>query len=82
MIEVHIAEGDHIVLRPPAENEDIKNGTIVAARVDGEGATLKHYHKDGSKITLKPSNGKYKPIEVAADKVEVQGVLVGVWRGV
>ena len=82
MIEVHIAEGDHIVLRPPAENEDIKNGTIVAARVDGEGATLKHYHKDGSKITLKPSNGKYKPIEVAADKVDVQGVLVGVWRGV
>ena len=39
-------------------------------------------HKDGNKITLKPSNGKYKPIEVAADKVDVQGVLVGVWRGV
>ena len=62
MIEVHITEGDHIVLRPPTEDEEIKNGTIVAARVDGEGATLKHYHKDGNKITLKPSNHKYKPI--------------------
>jgi repressor LexA len=81
MIEALIAEGDHIVLRPPTENEEIKNGTIVAARVDGEGATLKYFHKDGNKVSLKAANHKYKPIEVAADKVEVQGVLVGIWRG-
>jgi repressor LexA len=29
---------------------------------------------------LKPSNPKYTPITVDVDSVEVQGLLVGVWR--
>jgi len=80
MIEAMITDGDLIVLRPPSAAEEIKDGTIVAARVDGEGATLKYFHKSGEKVSLKPANSKYKPIEVSAEKVEVQGVLVGIWR--
>jgi repressor LexA len=49
--------------------------------VEGHGTTLKHFHRKGSKVTLKPANGKYSPIEVSASQVQVQGSLVGVWRG-
>jgi repressor LexA len=35
----------------------------------------------GEMITLQPANPQYKPIEARADRVQLQGVLVGVWRG-
>jgi repressor LexA len=82
MIEDLIAEGDHVILRPLTETDELKNGTIVAARVEGQGATLKRFYKEGETVTLKPSNANYAPIEVPAEQVEIQGVLIGVWRGV
>ena len=81
MIEDQIAEGDMVIMRPVPEPDRVKNGTIVAARVEGHGTTLKRYHRQGEQITLKPANAKYDPIKVKATQVEVQGVLVGVWRG-
>ncbi|NEO47423.1 MAG: repressor LexA, partial [Moorea sp. SIO4A3] len=69
------------IMRPVLDPDDIKNGLIVAARVDGHGTTLKRFYRKGHKVTLKPSNAKYHPIEVMAKHVQVQGVLVGVWRG-
>ncbi|AUT01082.1 repressor LexA [Nostoc sp. CENA543] len=81
MIEDLISDGDLVFLRPVPEPEHLKNGTIVAARVDGYGTTLKRFYRSGDRVTLKPANAKYNPIEVAAMQVEVQGSLVGVWRG-
>ena len=80
MIEDLIAEGDVAIMRPVPNPEQLKNGTIVAARVDGHGTTLKRFYRKGDRITLKPANTKYQPIEVAAKQVQVQGTLVGVWR--
>jgi repressor LexA len=81
MIEDLIAEGDVVILRPVPDPEHLKNGLIVAARVEGQGTTLKRFYRKGERVTLKPANPKYHPIEVAAASVQVQGVLVGVWRG-
>ncbi|MBD2181106.1 repressor LexA [Planktothrix sp. FACHB-1355] len=81
MIEELIAEGDVVMMRPISDPNLVKNGTIVAARVEGKGTTLKRFYKRGDRITLKPANPKYTPIEALADQVQVQGVLVGVWRG-
>ncbi len=81
MIEDMIAEGDMVIMEPVANAKSVKNGTIVAARVDGQGTTLKHYHISGDKVTLKPANSKYKPIQAPAEQVELQGTLVGIWRG-
>jgi repressor LexA len=80
MIEDLIAEGDVVIMRPVPEPEQLKNGAIVAARVEGYGTTLKHFYRKGEQVTLKPANPKYLPIEVTAKSVQVQGVLVGVWR--
>ena len=80
MIEDLIAEGDFVIMRPVPDPEQLKNGLIVAARVEGHGTTLKRFYRKGEHVTLKPSNPKYEPIEVMARNVQVQGVLVGIWR--
>lgn len=80
MIEDLIAEGDVVIMQPVPDPEQLKNGLIVAARVEGHGTTLKRFYRQGEQVTLKPANPKYLPIEVTAKSVQVQGVLVGVWR--
>ncbi|MBF2008146.1 transcriptional repressor LexA [Chlorogloeopsis fritschii PCC 9212] len=80
MIEDSIVDGDLVFLRPVPEPDQLKNGTIVAARVDGYGTTLKRFYRQGDRVTLKPANPKYNPIEVPAMQVQVQGSLIAVWR--
>jgi repressor LexA len=82
MIEDLINEGDYVVMRSLVDASEVKNGDIVAARVSGYGTTLKHFYQEQEKIILKPANRQYEPIKVAAENVEIQGLLVGVWRSV
>ncbi len=79
MIEAMIDHNDVVILRPTNDVKNIKSGTIVAARVEGQ-TTLKHFHRYGRRVTLKPANANYEPILLDARTVEVQGVLVGVMR--
>ncbi len=81
MIDDLIADGDFAIMRAKDPDETLEKGEIVAARVPGHGTTLKRLYQEGDKVTLKPSNRAYEPIEVEASQVEVQGILVGVWRG-
>jgi repressor LexA len=81
MIEDLITDGDLAIMRSLEPNEILKNGEIVAARVKDYGTTLKRFYQKGEMVMLKPSNLKYYPIEVKATQIEVQGILVGVWRG-
>ena len=82
MIEDLINEGDYAIMRSLDDTAEVKNGDIVAARVSGHGTTLKHFYQEQEKITLKPANQKYEPIKAEAENVEIQGVLVGVWRSI
>jgi repressor LexA len=79
MVDAMIDSGDIVILKPVADPKNLKNGTIVAARVQDQ-TTLKYFHRRGSKVTLKPANKNYQPIEVPASQVDIQGVLVYVWR--
>ncbi|HEY9645049.1 MAG TPA: transcriptional repressor LexA [Chroococcidiopsis sp.] len=81
MIDALIDQGDVVIMRPVRDPKTIKDGTIVAARVDGEGTTLKYYHRAGNVVSLKPANPRYKVMEFPAAEVDVQGELVAVWRG-
>lgn len=80
MIEDLITEGDLAIMRSLSGDEHPKDGEIVAAIVQGYGTTLKRFYQDGEKVLLKPSNPQYKPMELKTSEVEIQGVLVGVWR--
>ncbi|MBJ7899954.1 MAG: repressor LexA [Cyanobacteria bacterium RI_101] len=76
-----IAGGDILVLRPVSGDEIIPDGELVAIRVDGEGVTLKSYTEVGDKVILKPLKGKGEPMELKISDVEIQGILIGIWRG-
>jgi repressor LexA len=83
MIDALIDDGDIVILQPSEDPKAIKNNSIVAARVEGK-TTLKYFQRKGSKIVLQPGNPNrdlYPVTEVSASDVDVQGVLVGVWRG-
>jgi repressor LexA len=81
MIDAHICSDDIVILRRETDPQRLKPGSIVAARVEGEGVTLKHFYQKDNHVTLMPANPNYPPIEVDdASRVEVQGVLVGMVR--
>lgn len=78
MIDEQIRDGDYIVVnaRPTAEN-----GEMVVALVDGDSATVKKlYREPNGRIRLQPANPGMKPMIYAANRVLVQGVVVGVLR--
>ena len=80
MIEDLITEGDLAIMRSLSGDEHPKDGEIVAAIIQGYGTTLKRFYQHGEKVLLKPSNSQYKSMELKTSEVEIQGVLVGVWR--
>ncbi len=58
----------------------LKPGSIVAAHVEGEGTPLKHFYLKAGRAILKPANDQFPDIEKDATRIQIQGVLVGVWR--
>lgn len=80
MIGDLITEGDLAIMRSLSKDEHPKDGEIVAAIVQGHGTTLKRFYQNGEKVLLKASDSQYKPMELKTSEVEIQGVLVGVWR--
>ena len=77
MKDAHILSGDLALVRQQAKAE---NGEIVVARVHHSEATLKRFYQKAHKVTLKPENPRYAPIEVNSDEVEVVGKVIGVYR--
>jgi repressor LexA len=57
-----ILDGD-LVLVEPVDEDDVENGQVVAARMEGE-ATVKRYFRNGEKVVLEAANKKYAPILV------------------
>ena len=78
MVEAGILDGDWVVIESRATARD---GEIVVALVDNEEATLKRLRrgKDGM-VELIPENSAMEPMVYSGDRVQVQGVLVGVMR--
>lgn len=79
MIDALIDDGDIVIMREVQEPSRVRNGTIVAARVEST-TTLKYYHREKDQIILKPANMRYEPMQYPANEVDIQGRLVAVWR--
>lgn len=77
MIGDSIRDGDYVIIE---ERRVARDGETVVALVDGSEATLKRIVRDGAQVRLEPSNPAMQPIVVAADRVQVQGVVVGLLR--
>lgn len=78
MIDAGIFDEDYVVIR---KQETARPGTIVVALVEGREATLKYYHPHSTGVVeLKPANNQLKTMYYPADQIEIQGVLIGVFR--
>ena len=76
-----IMDGDIIILDcNNISTSDIKNGDIVAARVDEDAGTLKRIFIKKSKIELRPSNKLYSSIFTNKTNVKIDGKVVGLIR--
>ena len=77
MIDAGILDGDTVLIR---KGELAENGQIVVALVDDVEVTLKRLRRRGNSTALEPCNPAHKPQILPADKVKVQGRLVGLLR--
>jgi repressor LexA len=78
MIDAGILDGDTVIIR---QQQTATNGDIVVALIDGIEATLKRLKKlpDGM-ILLMPENKFMEPKVYPAQRVQIQGVVVGQLR--
>jgi repressor LexA len=77
MIDAGILDGDTVLIR---KGEVADNGQIVVALVDDVEVTLKRIRRRGNSTALEPCNPTHKTQILPADKVKVQGRLVGLLR--
>ena len=78
MVDLGILDGDMVVIE---RREHAKNGEIVVALIDEQNATLKRFHlENDGQVLLIPANASLTAQQYAADRVRIQGILVGQMR--
>jgi repressor LexA len=77
MIDEQIRDGDWVVVE---DRHSADNGEMVIALVGGDDVTLKKFYRESGRIRLQPANPTMAPIYVDPDRVQIQGVVVGVMR--
>jgi repressor LexA len=78
MIEDGIFDGDMVIIEAC---QTARDNEIVVALVDREEATLKRIRNNGDgSITLIPANAAMQPFRYSADRVSIQGKVVGQFR--
>ena len=77
MINAGILDGDTVIIQ---EADTANTGEIIVALVDNEEATLKRLRRRGDSIALEAANPAYETRLYGADRVKVQGKLVGLIR--
>lgn len=77
MINAGILDGDTVIIQ---ESNTANAGEIVVALVDASEATLKRLRRRGDSIALEAANPAYETRLYGADRVRIQGKLVGLIR--
>ncbi len=78
MVELGILDGDTVVIESCST---AAKDSVVVALIDNYEVTLKIYHPlSHERIKLIPANSTMEPMVYSADRVQIQGVLVGTLR--
>lgn len=77
MIDDHLCDGDYVVIE---RRDTARNGEQVVALLDTGEATLKRFYREGPNVRLQPANATMQARVVPAERVRVQGVVIGVLR--
>lgn len=75
MINAGILPGDMVVVQ---KQQDARNGEIVVALVDEEGATVKRFFREGGRVKLQPENDTMEP--TYPEQVSILGSVKAVMR--
>jgi repressor LexA len=78
MIDEHVSDGDYLIVE---RRQAARDGERVVALIDGERATFKTFRReaDGT-IRLEPANERMRALRYAPERVQIQGVAIGVLR--
>ncbi len=77
MKDAGILDGDIVIVK---KSNTARNNQIVVALVDQDEATLKRLYKSGQQVELIAENPDFETKVFGPDRVEVQGILVGLLR--
>ncbi len=77
MIDAGIFDGDTVIIR---RGDVAENGQIIVALVDEAEVTLKRLRRRGNSVALEPANARHEIRLLPADRVKVQGKLIGLLR--
>jgi|TARA_R110002126_G_scaffold13118_3_gene56536 repressor LexA len=77
MIEAGINDEDIVIIK---RTQTAREGTIIVALVDGEEVTLKRLGKENGMVALIPENQAYETRLLEAERVNIQGELVSLYR--
>ena len=78
MIDEQIRDGDYVIVQSRMTAHD---GEMVIALVDEEGATVKRFYREaGGIVRLQPANAELTAMRFRANRVRIQGIVVGVIR--
>ena len=79
MIDAGILDGDTVIIE---FRETADDGDIVVALIDESETTLKRFKRSqrGKYIKLIPENSEMEPMVYEAERVRIQGVLIGQLR--
>ena len=84
MIDAMVNDGDIVVMRKVEDNNEAKNGDMVAIWLpEMDETTLKYFYKEKDGYRLQPANPTMKPIMIkSSTKLEIKGKVVMVIRQV
>ncbi|EHH68304.1 transcriptional repressor LexA [Gluconobacter morbifer] len=77
MIDAGILDNDVAIIR---RGETAENGQIIVALIDGQEVTLKKLRRRGDTVALEAANRNYETRIFPAERVRIQGRLVGLFR--
>ena len=77
MVDAGILDGDTVIIR---QSDQADNGQIIVALIDDNEVTLKRLRRRGNSVALEPANPRHEIRIFPADRVRVQGRLIGLLR--
>ena len=77
MIKAGINDGDTVIIK---KADNVRDGDIVVALVDGEEVTLKRLERRNGQVILIPENDDYEEQVYAPEQVQIQGKLASLIR--
>jgi repressor LexA len=84
MIDAMVNDGDFVIMKPVANNAEVRNGEMVAVWLPNrDETTLKYFYKEKEGYRLQPANPTMQPIMINKEEpLEIKGKVIMVIRKV